>query len=117
MASVPSSNGTERNGTGNGEKAANTPGVRNAGLDVARTLAPLVEAGALSVVAQVGEAGIVDLQMEDASGIRPRLALPPTGRGEVIRRVPGGLLYPAGHVAMAVRLEGKVPLTSPSKVM
>ena len=100
----------ERTGTGNGEKAAGTPGVSNAGLDVVRILAPLAEAGAPSVVAPVGEAGIVDLQM-GASGIRPRRDLPPVGRGEVIRRMPGGLSYPAGHLAMAVRLEGKVPLT------
>ena len=105
MASAPSSNGPEPE---TGEKAADTPGVRNAGLDVVRTLAPLAETGAPSVVAQVGEAGIVDLQM-DASGIRPRRDLPPIGRGEVIRRMPGGVPFPAGHFAKAVRLEGKVP--------
>ena len=65
-----------------------------------------------ATVAQVSEAPIVDLQM-DASGIRPRRDLPPAGRGEVIRRMPGGLLYPAGHFARTVRLAGKVPLTSP----
>ena len=59
----------ERTGIGNREKAADTPGVGNAGLDVVQTLASLAEAGAPPVVAQVGEAGIVDLQM-DASGIR-----------------------------------------------
>ena len=100
----------ERTGTGNGEKAADTPGVGNAGLDVVRILAPLAEAGTPPVVAQVDEAGIVDLQM-DASGIRPRRDLPPIGRDEVIRRMPGGVPFPAGHFAKAVRLEGKVPLT------
>lgn len=108
MASGPSSNGPEPE---TGRRRPPPPGVGNAGLDVVRILAPLAEAGAPPVVAQVSEAPIVDLRM-DASGIRPRRDLPPAGRGEVIRRMPGGLLHPAGHFAKAVRPAGKVPLTS-----
>ena len=105
----------ERTGTGNGEKAADTPGVRNAGLDVVRIPRPArgTRACRLSSRRWAKLASSICRQM-DASGIRSRRDLPPAGRGEVIRRMPGGLLYPAGHLAIAVRLAnnaGKVSLT------